>query len=302
MARLAAVEKGEYYPTPLGRLDDILPHIHIDEDGLYRLFDPCCGEGIALEHLAKGLKAGYPQSTFQTWGIEISPTRVKEAEKRLDHVICAPFEASAFYPSKVKTLTSLILLNPPYDGDQDGVRLEQKFLTRAKEWMGTDCLLIYIIPWKQLTWTVASMLRENYQDIQVFRFPDEDGPGGFDAFKQIIVLGRYAPRGPRFAYDEVQDLYRQGYGAGEEGIRALPARPLGDVIYTLHTAAKSARMRRREYTYAEMVQACQGDPLYADASRQLYPISAEMNDPLRPPRDGHIAQMVAGGLTLVLPW
>jgi len=113
-----------YYPTPLTRLDDILLHIHVEGDGLFRLFDPCSGEGIALEHLAHGLKARFPQATFQTWGIEISPTRAEDASKRLDYVITAPFEACAFYPSKLKSLTSLVLLNPPYDRSQDGKRFE----------------------------------------------------------------------------------------------------------------------------------------------------------------------------------
>jgi len=103
MARLAAIEKGEFYPTPLARLDDILPLIHLDGEGLFRLFDPCCGEGVALEHLAKGLQARYPRATIETWGIEISPDRAKQAEKRLHEVICAPYEVCAFFRSCCST-------------------------------------------------------------------------------------------------------------------------------------------------------------------------------------------------------
>jgi hypothetical protein len=295
MARLAAIEKGEYYPTPLERLDDILPHIRLAGDGLYRLFDPCCGEGRALDYLAKLLVAHNPHAEVQTWGIEISPERAKQAEKRLDRVICAPYQACAFYPSKLKSLTSLVLLNPPYDRDAKGNRLEHAFLERALSWMGEDALLIYIIPWKQLTWAVSALLNENSQDIEVYRFPDQAGPGGFEAFKQLVVLARYAPQGTDYSYDGIRVLYGKGYGAGEHGIVELPTQPQGH--YVLPSAATTGRMRRRQYTSTEKLEACQDDPLYEEAVRQLYPASAEMSDPLRPPRDGHIAQMVAGGLT-----
>jgi hypothetical protein len=50
MARLAAVEKGEYYPTPLTIVDTIAQAIDTkDGRGVIRLFDPCAGEGLALE-------------------------------------------------------------------------------------------------------------------------------------------------------------------------------------------------------------------------------------------------------------
>jgi hypothetical protein len=63
MARLAAVEKGEYYPTPLSIVDTISQTIDIkDGRGVIRLFDPCAGEGLALERLAASIqhKAGRP--------------------------------------------------------------------------------------------------------------------------------------------------------------------------------------------------------------------------------------------------
>ena len=84
MARLAAVEKGEYYPTPLSIVDTISQTIDIkDGRGVIRLFDPCAGEGLALERLAALLqhRAGRP---VETWGVEISPDRARQAAKRLD--------------------------------------------------------------------------------------------------------------------------------------------------------------------------------------------------------------------------
>ena len=70
MARLAAVEKGEYYPTPLTIVD-------IKEGrGVIRLFDPCAGEGLALERLGALIrhKAGRP---VETWGVSSWALRVR---------------------------------------------------------------------------------------------------------------------------------------------------------------------------------------------------------------------------------
>lgn len=101
MARLAAVEKGEYYPTPLTIVDTIAQAIDVQEGrGVFHLLDPCAGEGLALAHLAASIrkKAGCP---VQTWGVEISPDRARQAAKRLDTVIEAPFEATTWSPSAI---------------------------------------------------------------------------------------------------------------------------------------------------------------------------------------------------------
>ena len=117
MARLAAVEQGEYYPTPLSIVDSIAQVIDIKEGrGVIRLFDPCAGKGLALAQLAGRIRQKAPTLRhLETWGIEISPDRANEAAKRLDAVVEAPFEAVGWQPGNIKKPISLAFVNPPYD-------------------------------------------------------------------------------------------------------------------------------------------------------------------------------------------
>ena len=296
MARLAAQEKGEYYPTPVERVEDIAQAILLpDEPQFYRLFDPCCGKGIALRHLADLLQARLPESTFETWGVEISPERAAEAAGCLDQVLCAPFEMSTFYPLKSKSPVSLLFLNPPYDHALGGGRLEQQFLERSLAWAGPGCVLALIIPYKQLTWAMCCTLDEHYEHIQLIRFPDEEGPGGFEMFKQIVLLAQKRAERNRYDSRAVDALFHKvSTRAGLDAILALPTTP--SPLHTLPKATRTVRLLRRGYTQAEILEACLADDLYARAAQQLYPTHADMPDPLRPPKDGHIAMMVASGL------
>jgi hypothetical protein len=296
MTRLASLAQAGYYPTPLARLDDILPRLNITEPGHFRLFDPCAGKGEALAHLAQGLQRRYPTSRFTTWGVEISD-RAVDAKKNLNNVVQAPFESSVFYPSKCKSLTSLVLLNPPYQADADHRRMEHTFLERVLPWMPVGSILLYIIPFEQMSWGVCQTLVENFEDIHIHRFPDEEGSGGFDIFGQVVVLAKRkdGKRGG-YHYDKTRELYNEygNYGHSADG-HLLPTVPRGTFI--LSPSAKYAGMRRRSYTPSEIDLACEDDDLYTTASKQLWPTSAEFDDPLRPPRDGHVAQMIAGGMT-----
>lgn len=293
MTRLASLEKAGFYPTPSSRLDDILSVLRVDEDGHFRLFDPCCGKGEALAYLAHALEIRYPTSRFTTWGVEISG-RAAEAKKVLNNVVQAPFESTVSSPIKCKSLVSFVLLNPPYQKDANGQRMELTFLQRTLAWMPKGSILAYIIPWDQLTWTVSQTLTDNFEDIQVFRFPDEEGFGGYGTFKQIVILGKYVGR-HRYPYSATRELYEKGgthsYASPSNH---LPTVPQGTIIFS--PSAKFAGMRRKSYTASEIDTACEADGVYTNANTQMYPTSADFDDPLRPPRVGHIAQMITGGL------
>jgi len=56
--------------------------------GLWRLLDPCCGEGAAAAQVAETLGG-----TVQTWGVELSPKRAAVAGQVLDRVHTTAWQA-----------------------------------------------------------------------------------------------------------------------------------------------------------------------------------------------------------------
>ncbi len=309
MARLAAVEKGEYYPTPLSVVDTIAAALDIQDGtrassrGVIRLFDPCAGEGLALERLA-GLLRQKTDRPVETWGVEISPDRARQAATRLDTVVEAPFESTAWSPSLIKNPISLAWLNAPYDGNGNGGRLERDFVERVTAWLGDGHVLVLIVPWKQMTWGMCQHLAAHYRDVEVFRFPDETGPEGFDRFGQIVVLAtRDTGKGTQYTYpstalrtgEEAQELYYRFFprqANGDAHIRRMPTAPNGH-RYTLSPVGLTPRLRRKDYTWEEIALACADNH---GAARALFPDHAEMDDPLCELNVGHVAQVVAGGL------
>lgn len=108
MARLEAQSKLLYYPTSPSVVETIASHFNAE--GQVRLVDPCCGKGEALAQFAKLV---VPQA--ETWGVEISCSRVLQAKQLLNTVL-----STSFYdmrpPSRWSNgSVSLAFNNPPYD-------------------------------------------------------------------------------------------------------------------------------------------------------------------------------------------
>ena len=138
--RLEGQAKLGYYPTPDLTLQLIPTWLTSEEDGPRRVFDPCCGKGEALAAIASVHPA-------ETYGIELSDSRAQAAHTRLGNVFnCA-------YENAVTTVGSysLILLNPPYDGESftgGGKRMEEIFLVNlpTTKLLVVGGVLVYLIP------------------------------------------------------------------------------------------------------------------------------------------------------------
>ena len=171
--RLAGQVKMGYYPTPTGVVELIRKFLHFP-DGAVNAFDPCCGEGLALEALCRGTKA-------ITYGIELDGERAGEAKRRLKHLVHAGTEQVEVSPGSM----GLLFLNPPYD-DGEGERKELTFLRDTIDALAPGGTLVYIIPQVRLSKVVAAVLGANFTQIRVYRFPDPD----FEAFGQVVLFGR----------------------------------------------------------------------------------------------------------------
>ena len=306
MTRLAAQERGEYYPTPPEVVSLIARAIRVQSvNGMptLRIFDPCVGEGLAVAQLAEDLKERYPHVRVQTWGVEINPRRAAEAATRVDVVVGAPFEATKWKPSRV---ASILFLNPPYDFSESRyTRIEHFFIERSTDALVTGGSLVCIVPVTAVDWWLAQYLWEWYENIQVYRFPD----GLFERFKQLVILGNRRPHRTPYFYSSDTDhlILRLGdYWRRNEIVPLVPQLTfLQD--FPAPTVQENAVLFRAMWTEAEIASLVEKDGIshpLAQALGDLYGPEEQVEiQPLVPPKRGHIAQMLASGLmgTMAFP-
>jgi predicted RNA methylase len=106
VARLINAEVMGFFATPPEVVARIARRLRPPTGmGLWRLLDPCCGEGAAAAQLAQGVGG-----TVHVWGVELSPKRAEVAAQVLDRV-----QTTAWQSVRVsKESVSLLWLNPPY--------------------------------------------------------------------------------------------------------------------------------------------------------------------------------------------
>ena len=178
--------KNGYFPTDEATIARILAMLE-PADGLIRMMDPCCGEGIALAECKHHLEETGMQ-VFSA-GIEFNAERARNAKTLLDHVVHADIQDTVVS----STAFNLLWLNPPYgdritdqvvrDPNQKGRdRLEKYFLSRSLPMLAFGGLLIYIIPHYVLDKYLAKHLVRSLDSLSVYRLPE-------DRFKQIVVMG-----------------------------------------------------------------------------------------------------------------
>jgi len=177
IGRLMNNLKMGYYPTDNEHIA-IMQNAVEFPDIKVNVFDPCCGCGLALEKLVTGRKA-------TTYGIEIDEYRGNEAEGRLDRV-----GFGSYFHSRISNEAfHMMLLNPPYlsvmTENGTNARHEKRFLVESMYKLMYGGLLLYIIPYYRLTADICRVLCDNFINLRVYRF----GENEFSKFKQIVVFG-----------------------------------------------------------------------------------------------------------------
>jgi len=166
-----------YYPTPTSVVERIRSFLEFPDENA-NLLDPCCGEGLALRGLKWDAKA-------TTYGIELDECRAEEAKNSLDHVMKGNYEDARI----TNNAFSCLFLNPPYDwgiSDEEGnERKEKTFLRGTVRYLQPSGALVYIISQKRLSRDIARILSYRFEDLNVFRFPDDE----YQAFRQIVLFG-----------------------------------------------------------------------------------------------------------------
>ena len=171
--RPPAVEKCGFYPTPLSVLEIIKSFITPTAG---RLLDPCCGEGVAANTIAKHLG-------MLSYGVEMAPTRAAVAATVLNFVEYSTWED---VKAQIEAF-SVLWLNPPYEDNREtGRRFEEDFLKSSTPNLMRGGLLVYIVPQHILMQPgVATTIVGYYDQVKVFRFPEDE----FPRYKQIVLFG-----------------------------------------------------------------------------------------------------------------
>ena len=317
--RLEGQSKLGYYPTPEETLRLIPTWLVATEDGPRRVFDPCCGKGEALAHIAQL----HPAETF---GIELSDSRAEAAKGQLDHVYNCAYEHAVTTGKSY----SLILLNPPYDGENftgGGTRMEETFLTKT----GTTTklvdggILVYLIPYYSINQNIARHLAGWYENLRCYKLPDEE----FDVFKQVVIIGSKKDKYTTPTSENLkmvmawkQGSYISGYKdkeieeqrATDEGIKTvtriiqepvyapLPYFEAGHGEYDIPVVDKNQPFKFKYvmYSHAAMMQEGLAAIERLESSQvwqdNIPSIEPPTYNPAITPKQGHISMQVSGGM------
>lgn len=202
MARLEAVAKALYYPTPERVVEMIAGIVQLSIEswgpqGRPALLDPCAGEGTAASILAR-------RWDVVAHGIELHKGRADAAAGVLAwvrhgsyHQLTAldskgePMRSDGYGVSAEAQPFSVLFLNPPYDEgtDETGAKMRQEieFLRATTRFLAPTGLLVFIPPRHILrSKAFREYMRNYYTDIRAYAFPDPE----VDAFDQVVVLAR----------------------------------------------------------------------------------------------------------------
>lgn len=181
MARLAAIEKGLYYPTPLRVIDLIAALVEpapVVPGVPWRLLDVCAGAGEAAARLAE-------LWNLEAYGVELDADRAEAANGRLK--VCLH---GSYHQLKADAAFQVLFLNPPYDnGEKDGItsRQEVQFLMDAAKWLQPGGLLVFVPPRHVLEIPAfRDFMRQHFTDIHALAFPEPE----VAAFDQVVVLAK----------------------------------------------------------------------------------------------------------------
>lgn len=273
MARLEAIAKGLFYPTPDRVVDMIADAVEFTTEPSGRLLDTCAGEGVAAR-LAR-------RWGLESYGVELHAGRA---------AICSRVMTRALHGSyhQLATTTgafSVLFLNPPYDDGENG-RQEVEFLRAAKQYLVPGGLLVFIPPTRILgsSW-LNDTLRNEFTSVEVFEFPEPE----FQAFKQVVVFAKKrAADAHSYSWSYGHGIPSGPYGVlGESKYAAgvLPGKGSGSFVFALHGMDPNE--------VAPRDGGCYRLPQWRTLIGKEDLCSFER--PLVAPRPGHIAMLLAAG-------
>jgi hypothetical protein len=289
--RLAAQAKIGYYPTPNNVTAIISKYLKRRHEGLIRALDPCAGKGTAIELIGEKLQA-------ETYGIEIDLERGSIAKDRLTKCLVTDCRNTRISHNSF----SILYLNPPYDWAarddelEKSERYERTFLRECIPYLCNGGILVYLIPQRRLDAHIARMLSYRFEEIGVFRFPEEE----YQAFRQLVVFGKLKKKPEK---DDRKADYLKDCGQSKAIVTYLPEEP--QHVYEVPVSPSRANFvfRSKEIDTDELADEIRHYGLFDQFKEMTTPLTMnEKITPIMPLRHGHLAQILACGLMNGVVW
>jgi len=289
--RLAAQAKMGYYPTPELVTPIIAQYLKRQANGLIRIFDPCAGEGTALQFIGNHLNA-------ETYGIEIDIEHGNKAQEILIKCLITDYQNTRISHKSF----SLLWLNPPYDWAardyelESSERYERTFLRECVQYLCPGGILVYLIPQKRLDRHIAQILSYRFEQISIYRFPEEE----YKSFKQLVILG-ILKKNPVKDDETIDYLIKCG-----QFIISVPYLPITpSFIYDVPLSPVSTNFifKSKEIDIEDLAKEIQQHGLFPQFKEITTPLRiTEKIHPIMPLRYGHLAQILACGLMNGVVW
>lgn len=170
-----------YFRTDDETTDRILAMLVKSGEYQPHVYDPCCGEGIALAAATSYLEG-------ISYGVEYDASRFLEAVPRVDHLLHGDAIAEFYGSAK---WAGLMWFNPPYDTvtRQDGstIRLERLFWEKHADRLMKGGVMVAILPDYLFDRApdMPGMFSRYFagSQVHVYRTPDQ-------TFKQLVIIGK----------------------------------------------------------------------------------------------------------------
>ena len=289
--RLAAQAKMGYYPTPEQVTPIIARYLKRQREGLIRILDPCAGMGTAVKQIGDVLQA-------ETYGIEIDLERGNHAKEILARCLITDYENTRISHGSF----SLLWLNPPYDWAtrnsdiEKAERYERAFLRDCVYYLRPKGILVYLIPQRRLDGQIANMLSYRFEQISVYRFPEES----YKSFRQLVIFGVLKNKSDK---DESKANYLKNCGSFKTVVPHLPIEPPQVYEVPLSPSRADFVFRSKDIDPVELEEEIQRYGLFDQVKDMTTPLRmAEKIRPIMPLRHGHIAQIMACGLMNGVVW
>ena len=289
--RLAAQAKMGYYPTPEPVTPVIANYLKRQRQGLLRILDPCAGEGTTANLIGKRLQA-------ETYGIEIDLERGSRAKKNLTKCLVTDYQNTWISHGAF----SILWLNPPYDWAtrddeiERSERYERVFLRNCIPYLCSKGILVYLIPQSRLDGHIARMLSYRFEQLGVFRFPEEE----YRAFKQLVIFGALKKNPGK---DDETAEYLKNCGALKAVVPFLPDIPPHTYPVPVSPSQGNFIFTSKEIDPEELAGEIQEFGIFGRFKEMTTPLRiAEKIRPIMPLRHGHLAQILACGLMNGIVW
>ncbi len=273
-----------FYPLPLSEAQRLRRFLLFPEQPSSAL-DPCVGDGVAFEAIARGAQ-------LLRYGIELDAYRAEQARQMIPNIV----QGNTLEVQCPVECFGLLYLNPPYDwtlGPADSRRTEQMFLSHTYRWLKPGGVLIFVIPGDRLA-ECSQILSTHFRDVRVYRLESPECV----RYKQVVVIGvrRTRREKERLTDSDITRarLYYASLARNPSQIPVLPHEP--EARYDVPVSGP-AQLVYRGLPLDEIENLLPQSAAYRQSGRILFaePVSA-IGRPLTHLHPGHVGLLACSGL------